>query len=119
MPMVQFSLPAMMDLALQMNWEPELVVEKMCHNQALTFGVEERGFIRKGYFADLVELDLDGITEVNASTILSKCGWSPLEGRSLHTQVVTTWVNGHEVFTRNDGIAEAPAQAMPLTFRHG
>lgn len=119
MPMVQFSLPAMMDLALQMNWEPELVVEKMCHNQALTFGVEERGFIRKGYFADLVELDFDGVTEINASAILSKCGWSPLEGRSLHTQVVTTWVNGHEVFTRNDGIAEAPAQAMPLTFRHG
>lgn len=115
MPMVQFSLTAMMDMAMDGIFSPEMVVEKMCHNQARLFNVDRRGFIRKDYYADLVEVASDEVTTVESSTILSKCKWSPLEGRSLRTKVKTTWVNGVEVYNDKEGIKEAKA-AMELRF---
>lgn len=117
MPMVQFSLPAMLSLAAEGEWTPELVIEKMAHNQARLFGIEGRGFIRPGYYADLVEVDPDGTTTVTPEIIKSKCGWSPLAGRTLRTKVLSTWVNGRQVYSASEPECFHPGAAQPLRFR--
>jgi dihydroorotase len=72
------------------------IVQKMCHNPALLFGIEGRGFIRKGYKADLV-LVRPGVEEtVTRESLLYKCGWSPLEGQTFHTRIEHVWVNGND-----------------------
>lgn len=116
MPMVQFSLPAMLELALQGSFPVETVVQKMCHAQADIFGVERRGYIRKGYAADLVQVNSDDNTVVSKGIILSKCGWSPLEGESLRSRVIRTWVNGREVYDARCGVREDAHAARPLRF---
>ena len=104
-PLVQHSLVAMLQLAKKGNFTTEKVVEKMCHAPALLFRVEKRGFIRKGYFADLVLVDPNKKWTVTKDNILSKCGWSPFEGQTFDTKVEKTWVNGQKVF-ENDIINE-------------
>ncbi|HTX87483.1 MAG TPA: dihydroorotase, partial [Bacteroidales bacterium] len=79
-PMIQHSLVAMLELCRQGKLSPEKVVEKMCHAPAILYRIKERGFIRKGYHADLVRVSPDAPWEVNKGNILYKCGWSPLEG---------------------------------------
>lgn len=116
MPMIQFSLPAMLHMALNGEWTVEAVVQRMCHSQADTFGVEGRGYIRPGYRADLVQVDPCANTTINRKAILSKCGWSPLEGRTLVTRVRKTWVNGHLVWDSALGVTARPGQASPLRF---
>lgn len=119
MPMIQFSLPAMIDLTHEGVLTPERMVELMCHNQATLFGVKDRGFLRPGYWADIVEVDPDEMTDVNADAILSSCGWSPLEGRSLKGRVMRTLVNGQTVY--NAGNTEPftrMAAAQPLVFNN-
>jgi dihydroorotase len=76
----------------------EKVAEKMSHAVATCFQVSNRGFIREGYFADLVIVDLNKQTIVNKDNILYKCGWSPLEGTALPASVTHTFVNGHMVY---------------------
>lgn len=96
MPMVQFSLRAMLKLADEGFLTPERVVRLMCHNQADIFGVDRRGYIDEGYYADLVEIDPKGITApVSNNEVLSKCGWTPMEGEMLPAEVKRVWVNGH------------------------
>ncbi len=118
MPMVQFSLVSMLHMALEEQlWTPETVVERMCHSQARAFGIDKRGFIRKGYYADMVEVDPNGETCITSHNIVSKCGWSPLEGRTMRSKVITTRVNGHTVYCH--AAPEAIGffkRAMPLTF---
>lgn len=117
MPMVQFSLPAMLDLVHSGSLSVETVVQKMCHAQADVFGVMGRGYVRPGYAADLVQVDPNAVTEVRGETILSKCGWSPLEGEVLRSKVIRTWVNGREVYDHRRGILETDGVAAPLVFR--
>ena len=83
----------------------EKIIEKMCHNPAILFQIEKRGFIREGYKADLVLVDLNGSTTVSKENILYKCGWSPLEGSVFHSKVTHTFLNGHLVF-ENGRISE-------------
>ncbi|MDO4230437.1 MAG: dihydroorotase [Capnocytophaga sp.] len=97
-PLVQHSLVAMLEKAREGRISLEKIVEKMCHNPAILFQVKDRGFIREGYFADLVLVDLDSPWEVNKSNILYKCGWSPFEGNVFHSKIITTFVNGNIVF---------------------
>ena len=97
MPMVQFSLPAMLGLVDEGVLSIERLVELMCHNPARLYGIKERGFIREGYQADLV-LVRRKPWKVSQDCIESKCGWSPLEGRTLGWQVEKTWVNGNLVW---------------------
>ena len=97
-PMVQHSLTAMLEFVHQKKITVEKVVEKMCHNPAILFGVQNRGYIRAGFAADLVLVDMDKSWEVNKSNILYKCGWSPLEGIRFHSQVLMTFVNGQLVY---------------------
>lgn len=97
MPLVQFSLVAMLEMAGQGIMSFQQVVEKMCHAPATLYRIKRRGFIRTGYFADLVLLRRDPYT-VSSPMILSKCGWSPFEGTSLSWRVDTTFVNGQIAF---------------------
>jgi len=94
-PLVQHSLAAMLEMCRKEIFSPELVVEKMCHAPARIFNVDRRGFIRQGYFADLVIVDPDSEWMVTPQNILYKCGWSPFEGQIFSTRVTHTFVNGH------------------------
>ena len=97
MPMVQFSLPSMLGLTTDGVLSIERLVELMCHNPARLYGIEKRGFVREGYWADLT-LVRQNTWEVTKDCIESRCGWSPLEGRTLNWQVEKTWVNGNLVW---------------------
>lgn len=97
-PLVQHSLVAMLQLAKQSVFTLEKVVEKMCHAPAELFRIEKRGFIRPGYYADLVLVNLDAPWTVSKENILYKCGWSPFEGTTFDASVLKTWVNGNVVF---------------------
>ncbi len=97
-PIVQHSLVVMLEFYHQERLGLEEIVTKMCHNPALVFGIWNRGFIREGYFADLVLVDLDSPWTVEKSNILYKCKWSPLEGESFASRVRKTFVNGHLVY---------------------
>jgi len=97
-PLVQHSLVAMLQLANQGVFSLEKVVEKMCHAPAELFRIEKRGYIRPGYFADLVLVDPNRSWVVDTDNILYKCGWSPFEGTRFDASVLQTWVNGNLVY---------------------
>jgi len=95
-PSIQHSLQMMLEPAISNNELLMMAVQKMCHNPALLFGIEGRGFIRKGYKADLV-LVRPGVEEtVTRESLLYKCGWSPLEGQTFHSRIEHVWVNGND-----------------------
>ena len=98
MPMVQFSLVTMLELADQGVLTIEQLVEKMCHAPARLFSIRQRGYIRKGYQDDLVLVDPHAAWTVTPERILSKCGWSPLEGHTFQWQIKNTFVNGYPVY---------------------
>ena len=111
-PLIQHSLVAMLEFVHQKKISVEKVVEKMSHALADCFQIEKRGYIREGYFADLVLVDLNSPWTVIGSSplssgrgvggevnILSKCGWSPFEGTTFHSQVTHTFVNGHLAYS--------------------
>jgi dihydroorotase len=98
LPLVQHSLLMMLYYVKQGRISLEKMVEKMSHAVAVCFQIRERGFIREGYHADLVMVDLQGSSDVHARNILYKCGWSPLEGMQFPAAIVNTFVNGHLVY---------------------
>ena len=93
-PLVQHALPAILEFYHQGKISLEKIVQKMCHNPAILFDVEKRGYIREGYKADLVVLDLNAPWEVSKDNILYKCGWSPFEGTTFSSRITHTFVNG-------------------------
>jgi dihydroorotase len=97
-PLVQHSLLLMLDYYKQGKITLEKIVEKMSHAVADCFQVKERGYIREGYFADLVIVDIDDTTTVSKGNIISKCGWSPFEGKTFSSKVTHTFVNGNLVY---------------------
>jgi dihydroorotase len=113
-PMVQHALVAMMELVKRGRISLEKVVEKMCHTPAIVFNIHKRGFIREGYFADLVLVDPDSEWEVKKENLLYKCGWSPMEGQLFSSKVTHTIVNGHLVYD-NGKINDQP-RGLSLTF---
>ena len=76
----------------------EHIVQKTSHDVATLFEVKDRGYLREGYFADLVLVDFDNDWLVNKDNILYKCGWSPFEGTKFNSKVTTTFVNGNQVY---------------------
>lgn len=112
-PMVQHSLPMMLDLAAEGLWSYETVAQRMAHNPAELFQIERRGFIREGYFADLVMVRKQDWT-VTDDNVLYKCKWSPLNGRTLHHQVVRTFVNGKIAYEH--GYVNNDVRGKRLTF---
>ncbi|WP_242133750.1 dihydroorotase [Aestuariivivens marinum] len=113
-PLVQHALPALLEMYHQDKISIEKVVEKMCHNPAILFQIEKRGYIKEGYYADLVLVDLNNPWTVKKENILYKCGWSPFEGTTFKSRITHTFLNGSLVFN-NFKFASASA-AKRLTF---
>ena len=114
MPMVQFSLPAMLGLVDEGVVTLERLVELMCHNPAKLFSVRERGFLRPGYKADIAIVEHKSWT-VDKQCIQSKCGWSPLEGTTLNWSVKHTLCNGQLVL--KDRVLQSNSPGQPILFR--
>lgn len=98
LPLVQYTVPALFDLAAQGHISHTLLVERACHAPADLFGVGERGYVREGYFADLVIVDPEQSMMVRREDVLNKCGWSPFEGHEFTSSIHTTMVNGQVVY---------------------
>jgi dihydroorotase len=106
-PLVQHALPAMMEHVKNGAISIERMVEKMCHAPAICFQLENRGFIREGYQADLVLVDPKKSWQVANENILYKCGWSIFEGTTFDSTVTHTFVNGHLAYVNgklNDSV---------------
>lgn len=115
LPLVQHSLMMMLSYVHKGDISIEKVVQKMCHAPAICFQIQERGFIREGYYADLVLIDRKNSTLVNKNNLLYKCGWSPLEGTLLPMSVSKTFVSGHLAYA--DGIIHDQVMGKRLKFR--
>ena len=113
-PAVQHSLVALLELYHQGYISLEKIVSKSSHKVADLFRIKNRGFIREGYFADLVLVDLNNPWKVNKGNILYKCGWSPFEGQTFQSRVLRTWVNGNMVY--NNGQIIESTHGMRLIF---
>lgn len=113
-PLVQHALPAMLEKYHGGKISLEKIVEKMCHNPAKLFQIKKRGFIREGFYADLVVLDLNDSWIVTKENIAYKCGWSPFEGNSFKSRITHTFVNGHLAY--ENGNFSEERKAMRLTF---
>ncbi len=113
-PLVQHSLVAMLELHHQKKITLAKIARKMSHDVAECFRIEERGYIRENYFADLVLVDLNNPWTVDSSNILYKCGWSPFEGQTFRSKVMYTFVNGHPVYA--DGKFDESIKGKRLMF---
>lgn len=113
-PLVQHALPALLSAYHQGKIRLEKIVQKACHNPALLFDIKDRGFLREGYFADLVVLDIEKEFEVVKEDLLYHCGWSPFEGTTFKGCVEQTLLNGQWVYL--NGKVHPNSAAMALTF---
>ena len=113
-PMVQHALSVLLECHLQGKISIEKIVQKMAHNPAKLFDIDRRGFVREGYYADLVLVDMDAPYTVSKDNILYKCGWSPLEGQSFRSQVTHTIINGALAY--DQGKFSNQKTAMPVAF---
>jgi len=111
-PMVQHALVAMLEFFHNKKISLEKVVEKMCHAPADCFKIEKRGYIREGYHADLVIVDLDDPWKVSYENIYYKCGWSPLLGEKFHSKITHTLVNGNVVYERGSFFEAVKGQRL-------
>ena len=116
MPTIQFSFNCMLELVDKGIITIEALVQKMCHNPALLYHIEQRGFIRPGYQADLVLVRPNTPWTVNSDILQSKCGWSPLEGHQFNWQVERTFVNGKLAFAY--GVPVENVRGKELFFDH-
>jgi dihydroorotase len=113
-PLVQHSLVAMLQMVRNGVFSYEKVIQKMCHAPADLFRIDRRGYIRPGYFADLVLVDPKSEWTVNQDNILYKCAWSPFESTTFNHKVTNTWVNGQHVY--NNGIVDENIRGKRLLF---
>jgi dihydroorotase len=114
LPLIQHGLPLMLDYVAAGKISIEKVVEKMCHSVATCFQIKDRGFIREGFFADVILINLNDPFTVSPSNILYKCGWSTFEGHRFGSKVSQTFVNGRLVYGKN-GFDES-VKGMRLQF---
>jgi dihydroorotase len=113
-PLVQHALPVMLELYSKGKISLEKIVEKMCHNVAEIYRIKERGYIREGYFADLVLVDLNNSWKVSSDNILYKCKWSPFENNLFQSKIIKTIVNGNLVY--DNGIFNETKKGERLKF---
>lgn len=111
-PLVQHALLALLTAVKQGKITLEKLVEKACHNPAILFDVSKRGYVREGYFADLVLVDLNATTVVDKSSLLYQCGWSPFEGTQFDAKVVRTFVNGQTVYHQGEIMEKQAGQRL-------
>jgi dihydroorotase len=86
----------------------------MCHAPAIAYNIRKRGFIKKGFYADLALVDLTKKWTISGENLLYKCGWSPFEGLEMHSQIISTFVNGRRVY--HQGQFDESTRGMPLVF---
>jgi dihydroorotase len=113
-PLVQHSLQAMLEFYHNKRLSLEKIIEKMCHAPAICFQVNRRGFIRPGFHADVVLVDLNTTYTVSKDNILYKCGWSPFEGQIFNSRITHTFVNGNLVY--EDGVIHNASRGERLVF---
>ncbi len=113
-PLVQHALVAMIQAHKQGKISLEKIVQKMCHNPARLFQVKDRGFIKEGYYADLVLVDLEQSQEVSRENVLYKCGWSPFEGITFDSTITHTFVNGNLAYA--EGVFSEKRHVKQLEF---
>jgi dihydroorotase len=113
-PLVQHAIPAILEKVKEGVISIEKAVEKMSHNPAKLFQIEKRGFIKEGYFADLVLIDTNKPQNVSKDTILYKCGWSPFEGTTFSSTITHTFVNGNLIY--NQGVFNDKIKGKRITF---
>ena len=106
MPSVQFSLINILDLYDKGILALEKIPELMSHNPAKIFNIEKRGFIKKGFFADFVIVKKSKEYILNKDEVISKCGWTPYEGRKYSWRIESTYSNGECVFSRKTGLSD-------------
>ncbi|MBS1489490.1 MAG: dihydroorotase [Bacteroidetes bacterium] len=111
-PLVQHSLVAMLEFYHRKKISLERIAEKMCHNPSILFQTEDRGFIREGYFADLVLVNPNQPWTVSRENILAKCGWSPFEGQRFSSSIQKTWVSGALVYSDRNIIEGIPGMRL-------
>lgn len=114
-PLVQHALPAMLELYHHGKITLEQIAEKMAHNVAICFEIEKRGFIREGYFADLVLVDLNKPWQVNKDNILYKCKWSPFEGTTFRSKVMHTIVSGNLAWSNGAFVNDEAGKRLSFT----
>lgn len=112
MPLVQFALVAMLEHYHSGLLTLNKVVEKVSHNPAIRYKVRERGFIREGYYADLVLVDMDTPTIVDNEAILSKCNWTPFQHQSFKSSIAGTWVNGDMAYDGREVVRKPAIKAL-------
>lgn len=115
LPLVQHALLSLMDHVHHGRLSLTQVVEKTAHNPAMRYAVSERGYIREGYYADLVMIDPNSPTVVTDQSALYKCGWTPFSGHTFKSRIMSTWVNGQQVYNGKHIIDDSPS-AMSLVF---
>lgn len=115
MPMIQFSLVSMLELVDEGVLPIERLVQLMCHQPASLFEIRDRGYLRKGYKADIVIVSPNNPWILTPDCIQSKCGWSPLEGHTFNWKVMHTFCNGHHLF--NQGVFDETYRGEALAFR--
>ncbi|MFD2515908.1 dihydroorotase [Pontibacter locisalis] len=111
-PLVQHALVAMLELCHQGKISLEKIVEKMSHNVAEAYRIKERGYIREGYFADLVLVEINRPWKVSPQNLLYKCNWSPFSGQAFKSSVISTWVNGNLVYANGEVASEAKGNRL-------
>ena len=112
MPMVQHTLLVLLDLVKANKLKIEQLVKLTSHNPSLLYGIDRRGFIKEGYFADMVLVDLQIPTKVSTDNIYYKCAWSPFEGKTFSSSVEKTFVNGVLVYDKGIFANENPAMEL-------
>tara|TARA_B100000700_G_scaffold306717_1_gene382220 strand:+ start:1795 stop:3126 length:1332 start_codon:yes stop_codon:yes gene_type:complete len=113
-PLVQHALNAMLEMYKEKRITLEHIVQKMCHDPAICFQIKKRGFVRKGYFADLVLVDLNKSWVVSKDNLLYKCKWSPFEGQKFNSKITYTIINGHIVY--DNGVFHEEKKGERITF---
>lgn len=115
LPLVEHALLTLFDHVTHKRLSLEKVVEKTAHNPAIRYAVIDRGFIREGYFADLILVDFNKTTLASHDNVRYHCGWTPFNGHQFSSSIQSTWVNGQQVFDGKQ-VIERPNAAMRLTF---
>ncbi len=113
-PLVQHGLQAMLDKYHEGVITLEMIAQKMCHNMAELFQIQQRGYVRQGYYADLALVNLNQPHTVTEHNILSKCGWSPFNNHTFKSSIVHTFVNGTHVY--NNGTINKTTKGSALVF---
>ncbi len=115
LPLVQHALYSLLEHVRHGRLSVEQIVEKVAHNPAIRYRVAERGFIREGYYADLVLISPHQSTQVSHSNTLYHCQWTPFNGTEFSSRILSTWVNGQHVFN-GEQVRHVPQAAAPLIF---